>query len=73
MTEDRDQSRYMFVYRAECPYCGSTETLATSTRGQVQYRKCQAEECRGDDDGRRTFKVIGVAAGDSQSGSLEDE
>lgn len=48
---------WAFPTRSRCPVaeggCGSISTLATHTRGRVQYRKCQA--CG------HTYKVTGEA------------
>lgn len=46
-TVNRQSSiRYSFPTVSKCPRCGGIQTRATSTQGNVQYRKCQAPICR---------------------------
>jgi Zn ribbon nucleic-acid-binding protein len=42
----KGEAVYAFPSRGRCPDCGSTATLATCTKGQIQHRKCLACECR---------------------------
>lgn len=37
---------YSFPTRSICPRCGSSQTQAYSTQGQIQYRKCLSPICR---------------------------
>lgn len=39
-------SVYAFGTKSRCPRCGSTQTQATSTQGNIQYRQCQMPICR---------------------------
>lgn len=32
--------------KPQCPRCGSRNTIAVSTRGVIQYRKCRVVICR---------------------------
>jgi hypothetical protein len=45
---------YAFPTRSRCPRCGSIDTVARSTQGRTQYRRCRVAICRG------AFKVTGV-------------
>lgn len=44
---------FSFPSKSACPRCGATDTIATSTQTNIQYRKCQRPICR------YTYKVIG--------------
>lgn len=46
---------YAFPRSVPCPRCKVSNTLATSTRGSIQLRKCQQPICQ------NTFKVSGTA------------
>lgn len=46
---------YSFQTRARCPRCGGVNTIATSTQGRVQFRRCNNPVCR------NRFKAAGVA------------
>ena len=37
---------YSFPTKSRCPRCGSTDTLALSTNGDRQYRRCQMAVCK---------------------------
>jgi len=37
---------YVFPTKSRCPRCGTTDTVATSTQGAVQYRRCRRGICR---------------------------
>jgi hypothetical protein len=43
---DPERVRYSFGTVSKCPRCGSTNTIATSTVGQYQYRVCRQPACR---------------------------
>ncbi len=47
------QEQYAFPRENPCPRCQAMDTVATSTQGQVQYRRCTRAICR------ENFKVIG--------------
>jgi Zn ribbon nucleic-acid-binding protein len=51
-----EKPRYVFKSPVRCPRCQAPDTIATSTQGEVQWRKCQRPVCR------HTFKVIGEPA-----------
>lgn len=40
--QPKEPPQWAFPTKSRCPGCGSTATLATCTKGQVQHRKCQA-------------------------------
>lgn len=44
---------FSFPTRSRCPRCASTNTIAVSTQGGVQYRKCRSVVCR------TSYKVFG--------------
>ena len=46
MSEHAEAGTFAFLTKYRCPRCGATDTLATSTKGDVQYRKCQRPVCR---------------------------
>jgi Zn ribbon nucleic-acid-binding protein len=43
----RDSARERFSFRtvSKCPRCGTTDTQAVSTQGNVQYRTCRRIGC----------------------------
>ena len=45
---------WAFPTKSRCPRCGSVETEATSTQGELQYRRCTVPVCR------RTYVVYGT-------------
>lgn len=45
--------RYSFPTVSRCPRCRTTDTVATSTQGKIQYRRCLRAICRW------TYQVIG--------------
>ncbi len=46
MSEHAEAGTFAFLTKYRCPRCGATDTHATSTKGDVQYRKCQRAVCR---------------------------
>lgn len=46
--------RYSFQTKVRCNRCGSLQTVAYSTQGTVQYRRCLISICRW------KFKVLGT-------------
>lgn len=42
----KKNTRWHFPNASQCPRCGSHDTVATSTKGNKQYRKCQRAICR---------------------------
>lgn len=44
---------FAFPSKSRCPRCQSLNTVRTTDRGRVQYRRCRVPICR------RTYKVIG--------------
>jgi len=51
--DDAGQVEYAFPTKGRCPRCGVTDTIATSTQGDTQYRQCRRAVCR------KTFAVKG--------------
>lgn len=49
----KKKRKYSFPTVSRCPRCGATDTIATSTQGKVQYRRCLRAVCR------HTYHVIG--------------
>jgi len=47
------KGRYLFPRSVPCPRCGAMDTVAYSTKGRVQYRRCRRPVCR------RNFTVRG--------------
>lgn len=45
--------RWSFPTRSKCPRCGGFYTRATSTQGNVQYRKCMIPICQ------KRYSVLG--------------
>ena len=54
MALDESVIRYSFPTKVRCPLCGCIRTLAYSTQGQIQYRKCLNGICE------LRFKIIGA-------------
>ena len=46
--------QYAFLTLSRCPRCKTTDTVATSTQGKVQYRRCLRAVCRW------TYTVMGT-------------
>lgn len=44
---------YDFSHGKRCPRCKTTDTVARSTQGRVQYRRCLRAVCR------KTYSVVG--------------
>jgi hypothetical protein len=40
------KAEYAFPTKSRCPRCCSTQTKATNTKGDTQYRECQMPVCR---------------------------
>lgn len=53
-----DKVKYWFD--THCTRCGSVDTVAVSTQGNIQYRKCRAAVCRNAGQDGRGFKAIGI-------------
>lgn len=51
---DADAPKPTFQRAPKCPRCGSTQTRATSTVGNIQYRQCSLAICR------NNFKQVAV-------------
>jgi Zn ribbon nucleic-acid-binding protein len=47
---------YDFAHGKRCPTCKGTDTIATSTQGDVQYRQCRRVGCR---SYRKNYTVVG--------------
>ena len=45
---------YAFPTRSRCPRCGSLNTEAYTTQGDIQRRRCRVPVCR------RKYHVVGV-------------
>lgn len=56
--------RYAFKTVVRCPRCGTTDTVARSTKGRVQYRMCRRATCQYGEPGRGLglWKVSGTPA-----------
>jgi len=54
MAKKKKKKKFSFPSASRCPRCKSIKTLALSTQGNVQYRKCQVPICR------HTYKVLGT-------------
>ena len=51
--EEKKKPQYAFPSKSRCPRCQTTDTVATSTQKNVQYRQCQRAICR------QKFSVLG--------------
>lgn len=62
--EGREVERYAFPTAVRCPRCGTFNSVATATRGRVQYRRCRNPSCLNGDPstGRGSWKIIGDPA-----------
>ena len=47
---------YDFTHGKRCPACKGTDTIATSTQGDVQYRQCRKVGCR---NYHKNYPVVG--------------
>ena len=63
MAVDESVIHYSFPTKVACPVCGCIRTLAVSTQGQIQYRKCLNGICE------LRFKVIGEVMGEGVDGN----
>lgn len=52
--EKKEKITYSFPTQSRCPRCRTTDTIATSTQGKIQYRRCLRAICR------HTYTVIGM-------------
>lgn len=42
----KSKKQYITPGAIRCPRCGASDTVATSTKGRIQYRKCLRAVCR---------------------------
>ena len=48
-----EKKAFAFPTKVKCPRCGALDTVAYSTKGRTQYRKCRRSVCR------KTFSIQG--------------
>lgn len=46
MPSEARRAAYVFDRGRQCPRCRGWDTVATSTQGNVQYRRCRAPICQ---------------------------
>lgn len=49
-----EKKEICFARNPKCPRCGASDTVAVSTTGIIQYRKCRVPICRA------SFKQLAV-------------
>lgn len=52
-----DKARYDFSHGLRCPRCKTLDTLARSTQGNIQYRRCLRATCQSNNRG--AYTVVG--------------